>query len=33
MPPISLETVIKMAGLIQRMGRSRLPLRKSFPEE
>jgi len=33
MPPISLETVIKMAGLIQRMGQSRLPLRKSSPEE
>jgi hypothetical protein len=33
MPPISLETVIKIAGLIQRMGKSRLPLRKSSPEE
>jgi hypothetical protein len=33
MPPISLETVIRMAGLIQRMGQSRLPLRKSSPEE
>ena len=33
MPPISLETVIKMAGLIQRMGQSRLPLRKSSPEK
>jgi hypothetical protein len=33
MPLISLETVIKMAGLIQRMGQSRLPLRKSSPEE
>jgi len=33
MPSISLETVIKMAGLIQRMGQSRLPLRKSSPEE
>jgi len=33
MPPISLETVIKMAGLIQRMGQSRLPLRKSSPKE
>ena len=31
MPSISLETVIKMAGLIQRMGHSRLPLRKSSP--
>jgi hypothetical protein len=27
------ETVIKMAGLIQRMGQSRLPFRKSSPEE
>jgi hypothetical protein len=33
MPPISLETVIKMAGLIQRMGQSRLPLRKNAQEE
>jgi hypothetical protein len=33
MPPISLETVIKMTGLIQRMGQSRLPLRKSSTEE
>jgi hypothetical protein len=33
MPSISLETVIKMAGLIQRMGQSRLPLRKSSPED
>ena len=33
MPPISLETVIKVAGLIQRMGQSRLPLRKSSPQE
>ena len=33
MPPISLETVIKMTGLIQRMGQSRLPLRKSSQEE
>jgi hypothetical protein len=33
MPSISLETVIKMAGLIQRMGKSHLPLRKSSPEE
>jgi hypothetical protein len=33
MPSISLETVIKMSGLIQRMGQSRLPLRKSSPEE
>jgi hypothetical protein len=33
MPSISLETVIKMAGLIQRMGQSPLPLRKSSPEE
>jgi hypothetical protein len=33
MPPISLETVIKMAGLIQRMGKSNLPLRTSSPEE
>jgi hypothetical protein len=33
MPPISLETVIKVSGLIQRMGQSRLPLRKSSAEE
>jgi len=28
MPQISLDAVIKVAGLIQQMGRSRLPLRK-----
>lgn len=33
MPSISLETVIKMAGLIQRMGQSPLPIRKSSLEE
>jgi hypothetical protein len=33
MPPVSLETVIKMSGLVQRMGQSRLPLRKSSPDE
>jgi hypothetical protein len=31
-PLISLETVIKVAGLIRQMGQSRLPLRKSSPE-
>lgn len=33
MPSISLETVIRTAGLIQRMGQSRLPLRKNAQEE
>lgn len=33
MPPISLQTVISVAGLIQHMGQSKLPLRKSAKEE